>query len=237
MNAVAEKFAESSNAELKFQDCHLVLDRRGCLVWPDERLLIVSDLHLEKGSSFAARRSVFVPPYDTQATLECLALCIDDWRPKTVISLGDSFHDEYASHRLPQSYQLALRQLMENRDWIWVSGNHDPSPPANLGGTCCREIQIGSLNFLHEPRRDFRPGEIAGHLHPSAKIRRRGKSVRRRCMVGDGERLILPAFGAFTGGLSIRDHAYDGLFDLKKLEAWMLGQHAVYRIAGRQLVG
>ena len=236
MNALAEMITDNNATELEFGDCRMVMDRRGCLIWPDEGLLVVSDLHLEKGSSFAARRSVFMPPYDTQATFERLALCIADWQPRTVISLGDSFHDEDASFRLPQSYRLALRLLMENRDWIWVCGNHDPAPPENLGGTFCSEIQIGPLNFLHEPLGDYRVGEIAGHLHPKAKIRRRGKTVRRRCLVGDGNRLILPAFGAFTGGLNIRDKAYDGLFDQSKLVAWLLGQDAVYRISGKQLV-
>ncbi len=237
MSALAKPDPDNCAAELEFCDCELLIDARGCLFWPEEKLLVVSDLHLEKGSSFAARKSIFMPPYDTQATLERLALCIADWQPNTVISLGDSFHDEDASLRLSQSCRLALRQLMEGRDWIWVCGNHDPTPPKNLGGTFCTEIQIGPLNFLHEPLSDFRTGEIAGHLHPKAKIRRRGKAVRRRCMVGDDNRLILPAFGAFTGGLNIRDKAFDGLFDQDSLSAWLLGQDAVYRISGKQLVG
>lgn len=222
--------------ELTFQGERLLIDPRGCLFWPDQHLLVVSDLHLEKGSSFASRRGSFMPPYDTHATLEQLALCVTDWQPKTIISLGDSFHDDDASLRLPQSCRLALRQLMERRDWIWICGNHDPRPPENLGGTFCTEIIIGPLNFLHEPKHAFRYGEIAGHLHPAAKIRQRGKSVRKRCFVGDGRRIIMPAFGAFTGGLNVRDTAFDGLFDNETLDSWLLGNDAIYQIRGSKLV-
>ncbi|MEM7214944.1 MAG: ligase-associated DNA damage response endonuclease PdeM [Pseudomonadota bacterium] len=234
--AVQAKQDDRHFAEIVFRDQQLCIDPRGCLYWPQERLLVVSDLHLEKGSSFAMRRNQFLPPYDTQATLELLALCIDDWRPETVLSLGDSFHDLNASLRLPQSYRLALQQLMAGREWLWVCGNHDPQPPKDLGGTFCSEIFIGALNFIHEPGVDFRHGEIAGHLHPSAKIRRRGKTVRRRCVAGDQNRLIMPAFGTFTGGLNIKDEAYKGLFDKTHLRAWMLSNSEVYEIPDKQLV-
>ncbi|MEM9278618.1 MAG: ligase-associated DNA damage response endonuclease PdeM [Pseudomonadota bacterium] len=221
---------------MEFRGERLIVDPRGCLFWPEQSLLVVSDLHLEKGSSFAARKGVLMPPYDTHATLETLALCITDWQPKTVISLGDSFHDADASLRLPQSCRLAIRQLMENRDWLWVCGNHDPNPPEDLGGTFCTEIQIGQLSFIHEPLIRFRDGEVAGHLHPCAKIRRRGKAVKRRCFVADGKRLIMPAFGAFTGGLNVLDKAYEGLFDKHGLRTWLLSGSDVYEIAGKQLV-
>ncbi|MDJ0614120.1 MAG: ligase-associated DNA damage response endonuclease PdeM [Rhizobiaceae bacterium] len=234
--ALPAEQSELPAMEIGFQGETLLIDPRGCLYWPREGMLIVSDLHLEKGSSFAAKRGNFMPPYDTHATLERLALCVTDWQPKTILSLGDSFHDNDASLRLPQSCRLALRQLMEGREWIWVCGNHDPEPPENLGGTFCTEMMLGPLNFLHEPQAQFRYGEIAGHLHPAAKIRRRGKAVRRRCMVGDGRRLIMPAFGAFTGGLNVKDAAFDNLFESTELQSWLLGQNAVYQISGSQLV-
>lgn len=235
MSLVAEH-SDLPAMEVMFQTEALLIDPRGCLFWPKERVLVVSDLHLEKGSSFAARRSNFLPPYDTHATLERLALCVADWQPKSIISLGDSFHDEDASLRLPQSCRLAIRQLMEGREWVWVCGNHDPTPPENLGGTFCTEMMIGPINFLHEPKIEFRQGEIAGHLHPAAKIRQRGKAVRRRCFIGDGRRMIMPAFGAFTGGLNVRDRAFDGLFQKSDLQSWVLGKSAVYQISGNQLV-
>lgn len=225
----------TAGAALDFCTEQILVDPSGCLLWPKEKLLVVSDLHLEKGSSFASKKGVFMPPYDTQATLEKLAICIEYWQPETVVSLGDSFHDDDASLRLPQSCKLGLRQLMQGRDWIWVCGNHDPTPPEGLGGSFCSEIQIGPIHFLHEPKPNFRSGEIAGHLHPSAKVRHRGKTMRKRCVVSDSRRIIMPAFGAFTGGLNIRDSAYDGLFDESKLNAWLLSQDAIYKIPGSKL--
>lgn len=223
-------------AEIAFRGETLLVDPRGCLIWPSERLLVVSDLHLEKGSSFAAKRRAFLPPYDTKATLENLSECIAYWQPETVISLGDSFHDEEASVRLPQVFRNQINEMIKGRNWIWIYGNHDPSPPKNLGGEFSTMIQIGPLNFTHEPLREFHKGEIAGHLHPCAKIRQRGKSVRRRCVAGDEKRLILPAFGAFTGGLNIRDAAFDGLFDTKHLQAWLISAQNVFRVSGNKLV-
>ena len=222
--------------EINFMDNSFVLDPSGCLYWREESLLVVSDLHLEKGSSYAVKKSLFIPPYDTQATLETLALRILDWQPKTVISLGDSFHDEDAATRLPNSYKQHLSQLMQGRDWIWVSGNHDPSPPKDLGGTFCEEIHIGNLNFCHEPKLEFKAGEIAGHLHPSARIRQRGKSIRRRCFIADEKRMIMPAFGSFTGGLNVLDEAYSDLFNRHDLNCWMLSGDQVFEIPHKKLV-
>lgn len=222
--------------QIEFMGQTISLDPAGCLFWHEESLLLVSDLHLEKGSSFAARKNLFMPPYDTQATLESLALRIAEWQPKTVLSLGDSFHDDDAATRLPNSFKQHLSQLMEGRQWIWVSGNHDPSPPKDLGGEFCETLQIGSLNFCHEPKREYRQGEIAGHLHPASKIRQRGKAVRRRCFMGNENRMIMPAFGAFTGGLNVLDNAYDGLFEGRNFKSWMLSADRVFEIEGRQLV-
>ena len=227
--------AKNIGMAINFMSNTLMLDPSGCLFWQEENLLVVSDLHLEKGSSFAAKKGLFIPPYDTQATLEALALSITHWQPKTVISLGDSFHDDDAARRLPNSYKQHLKQLMQGINWIWVSGNHDPSPPKNLGGTFCKEIQIGNLNFCHEPKLEFSSGEIAGHLHPSAKIRQRGKALRRRCFIGDEKRIIMPAFGAFTGGLNVLNDAYMNLFNARNFTSWMLSGENVFEIEGHQL--
>jgi len=222
--------------KINFQNNQLELFADGALYWPDKSLLIVSDLHLEKASSFAAKRGVMLPPYDTQATLEMLATRITQLQPAKVISLGDSFHDEDASVRLPNSYRLALKQLMEGREWIWICGNHDPSPPEDLGGVFCEEMYVGNLHFKHEPLPSFKMGEIAGHLHPCAKIKRKGKTVRRKCFVSDSNRIILPAYGAFTGGLNVRDSAYEGLFETDSLVSWMLSGDSIFQMSGRQLV-
>ena len=213
----------------------LTCDWAGCVYWVDEATLIVYVLHLEKGSSHAVR-GMFVPPYDTAATLSRLAQRIAHWNPARVISLGDSFHDPVAFERLSGRDRDVLDSLMEGREWIWICGNHDPSPPASLGGTGAREMLMGALTFRHEPRPGEQPGEIAGHLHPSGKISRRTKSVRRPCFVTDGTRMILPSFGAYTGGLNIRDAAFDGLFSEARLSAVLLGSGRVFHIGGRNLV-
>jgi DNA ligase-associated metallophosphoesterase len=211
-----------------------VCDRRGALYFPDFALLAVSDLHLEKGSS-AARRGSLLPPYDTAATLACLQSVINDYMPKTVISLGDSFHDGGGAARLPEIFRSALSSLMAGRDWLWITGNHDPDPPQGVGGESVREMSIGSVLFRHEPSPSAAEGEIAGHLHPCARIVQRGRSVRRRCFATDGNRMIMPAFGAYTGSLNVLDRAFAGLFRLDGLIAHMMGTHRTYAISGAML--
>jgi len=213
-----------------------IYDPCGALYLPDLHMLVVSDLHLEKGSSFA-RRGQLLPPYDTAATLDMLAAVIARYQPRTVISLGDSFHDTKASERLPSLYAIRLKSLMERRDWFWITGNHDPDRPVDLPGDCVEELAVGPLTFRHEPSRTKAQGEVAGHLHPAARIVRRGRSVRRPCFASDGERLIMPAFGAYTGALNVLDRAFRGLFMDTTLRAYMLGQGKVYPIAHAALVG
>ncbi|MCL7998014.1 ligase-associated DNA damage response endonuclease PdeM [Brucella sp. 21LCYQ03] len=212
-----------------------IYDPCGALYLPDLHMLVVSDLHLEKGSSFA-RRGQLLPPYDTAATLDMLAAVIARYQPRTVISLGDSFHDAKASERLPSLYAIRLKSLMERRDWFWITGNHDPDRPVDLPGDCVEELAVGPLTFRHEPSRTTAQGEVAGHLHPAARIVRRGRSVRRPCFASDGERLIMPAFGAYTGALNVLDRAFRGLFVDTTLRAYMLGQGKVYPIAHAALV-
>lgn len=211
-----------------------VCDRRGALYFPGLRLLAVSDLHLEKGSSFARRR-VFLPPYDTAATLLKLHSVIADYRPERVISLGDSFHDGRGAGLMPDIFRQQLLALMAGRDWFWVAGNHDPEAPEGLPGATVREIAVGGLTFRHEPSAVAVAGEIAGHLHPGARIVRRGQSVRRPCFASDGRRLIMPAFGAFTGTLNVMDRAYAGLFEWADFRAYVLGARRIYSIAGSAL--
>jgi DNA ligase-associated metallophosphoesterase len=203
-------------------------DISGALVWHEQRLLVVSDLHLEKGSSFAAR-GVLLPPFDTAATLARLAAVIARHDPRTVIALGDSFHDRNAHERLAPDDRAALSALQARRDWIWISGNHDPALPRDLGGMVEDEVAIGAVTFRHEPT--GAAGEIAGHLHPKARVATRGRSVERRCFVGDGARAVLPAFGAYAGGLSIRDAAFAAIFRTLSFTAHVLGDRRVHAIA------
>jgi DNA ligase-associated metallophosphoesterase len=208
-------------------------DPRGALMLPGLGVLVVSDLHLEKGSSFA-RLGLLMPPYDTAATLARLAAVIADHKPRIVVSLGDSFHDRGGAARLPAEYRAALEALIAGRDWYWIAGNHDPDAPADLPGESVGELSVAGLSFRHEPLVGA-DAEIAGHLHPGARIVRRGRSVRRACFASDGRRLVMPAFGAYTGTLNILDRAYAGLFGRDSLMAYMLGKGRVFPIAGAML--
>lgn len=213
----------------------VLCDWSGALYLPEDRTLVVSDLHLEKGSAFA-RRGVLLPPYDTLATLRVLADAVSRYDPETVVSLGDSFHDDGGAVRIPQHYRDLLLTVMDGRQWIWIAGNHDPSHPAGLPGDTMLELALGPLVLRHEPSRVSGVGEIAGHLHPGGRIVRRGRSVRRACFVTDGERLVMPAFGAYAGALNVLDRAFHGLLRPEALRAFMLGQaRRVYPIAGSEL--
>lgn len=213
----------------------LELLAEGALWWADARTLIVADLHLEKASAFASRGQM-LPPYDTGATLKRLRGLIERMAPARIIALGDSFHDRRAEARMAASDQTMLAALTAAVEWIWIAGNHDPEPPRALGGWATRELSIGPLVFRHEPTGGACPGEIAGHLHPSARIVGRGRSIRRRCFATDGSRLVMPAFGALAGGLNVLDDAFRPLFDGRAFHAWMLGD-AVHAVAGHKLVG
>jgi hypothetical protein len=206
----------------------LIADLSGALFWDEQRLLVVSDLHLEKGSSFATR-GVLLPPYDTAATLARLATVITRHDPRMVIALGDSFHDRSAHERLSASDREMLARLQARRDWIWISGNHDPALPSNLGGVVATEVAIGQIAFRHEPT--GATGEIAGHLHPKARVSTRGRSLERRCFACDGERAVMPAFGAYTGGLNIRDAAFAKIFGTPGFMAHVLGDRRLHSIA------
>jgi DNA ligase-associated metallophosphoesterase len=215
-------------ATVTVADVILIADLSGAFFWESERLLIVSDLHLEKGSSYAAR-GVLLPPFDTVATLSRLSAVIARHDPRTVIALGDSFHDRDAHGRLSAPDREAIAALQARRDWIWISGNHDPALPSDLGGVVASEVAIGPIVFRHEPTGAI--GEIAGHLHPKARVTTRGRSVERRCFASDGERAVMPAFGAYTGGLSIRDAAFRKIFQTLGFMAHVLGDNRMHAIS------
>src|ERR1700726_4366591 len=218
----------ASHSSINLAGVDLLADLSGALFWEDERLLVVSDLHLEKGSSFATR-GVLLPPYDTVATLGRLAAVIARHDPRTVIALGDSFHDRAAHQRLSAPDRDAIAALQARRDWIWISGNHDPALPADLGGVVAHEVAVGPIAFRHEPT--GASGEIAGHLHPKARVSTRGRSMERRCFACDGEGAGMPAFGAYTGGLSIRDAAFAKIFQTLGFVVHVLGDAKLHTIA------
>ncbi len=206
----------------------LFLDSTGAIWWPAELTLVFADLHFEKGSSFA-RRGQFLPPYDTRATLARMNEAVSRFKPARIIALGDSFHDAEAADRLAADDRQALGALAQTCEWIWIAGNHDPVPPAWLGGVVCAEFKLRSLTFRHEPSLMYQVGEIAGHLHPCATVRKWGRAVRRPCFVSDGRRMVLPSFGAYTGGLDVRDNAIADLFSAGFL-TYLLGAGRVYAV-------
>ena len=219
--------APAAHGRVTVNGVALAADCLGALYWPGEGLLVVADLHLEKGSSFA-RRGQLLPPYDTTETLSRLARLIAHYAPRTVIALGDNFHDGGGPARLSVPDRASLAALQRGRDWIWIAGNHDPDPAAGIGGTFAAMLAIGPLTFRHLPSRDAPEGEIAGHLHPSARVTQRGRSVTRKCFAANDQRMILPAFGAYTGGLNIRDRAFAAVFGARKFSAHLLGEDRLY---------
>ncbi|MBV9261163.1 MAG: ligase-associated DNA damage response endonuclease PdeM [Pseudolabrys sp.] len=208
----------------------LIGDCDGAVYWPQERLLAVADLHFEKGSSFA-QRGVLLPPYDTAATLARLGRLIMRYAPRAVIALGDSFHDGGGPDRLGDADRTQLRALQAGRDWIWITGNHDPEPAKNIGGDFGGALVIGSLIFRHIPQGEN--GEIAGHLHPVARVSHRGRAVSRRCFAADATRMVMPAFGVYAGGLNVRDAAFADVFGTLDFTAHMLGDGRLYAFAAR----
>ena len=208
------------------------LDLSGALFLPDHDTLVIADLHLEKGSSFA-RRGLMLPPYDTRETLAALGEVVGRYRPKTVVALGDSFHDVGGPDRLAAEEAAALQAMQAGRRWVWITGNHDRALPPSIGGEVRAELRIGPLTFRHEPLPGA-TGEIAGHLHPAGKVVLRGRGVRRRCFVTDGQRMILPAFGAYAGGLNVCDAAFKPLFP-RGLTAHLIGDGRLFAIGKAML--
>lgn len=201
-------------------------DLSGALVWDEERTVIVADLHFEKAASFA-RRGQPLPPYDTAATLRLLGELFAREKPQRVICLGDSFHDSIAAAHMPETYASLLKELMRDREWIWVTGNHDRDIPVTLGGTVTDEVSFGPIVFRHEAVTAHERPEISGHFHPKATVLTHGRSVTRPCFIYDHRRVILPAFGAFTGGLNISDAAIGTRFGATFGIA-LLGRHKLH---------
>jgi len=219
-------------APLHFAGQRLLLDPAGALWWPEERLLAVADLHLEKGSAAAVRGSL-VPPWDTRATLDALAALLRRYRPATVVALGDSFHDSNGSGRLQPADQARLAAMARFSAFVWVLGNHDPDPPQGIGGTAVSEWRAEKILFRHEAVAGA-VGEVCGHHHPKASVPVRGTVVTRPCFVCDERRLMLPALGAYTGGLDVRDAAIAGLFP-RGGRVFLLGRDRLFSfpLAGR----
>ena len=182
------------------------------LFWPRENALLVADLHLEK-ASFYARHGQMLPPYDSRETLERVAEAVRLTGARRVYTLGDNFHDSDGSQRLEPHAAGMLAALTRATDWVWITGNHDPAMEASSGGTIAEELEVGGMILRHMAKRGETRPELSGHFHPRVQVKVRAKQIRRPCAVvsqnsGDGSgRMILPAFGALTGGMNAGDPA------------------------------
>lgn len=235
MNNVALANTDTTFAQVELGGLAMVLDKSGIAYAPDEKALLVADLHLEKATSHA-KRGVFLPPYDTIETLRSLALSIANYRPSRVICLGDSFHDGLSHQRLSPDAIGLISRLALSLDWIWISGNHDPDAKTTLPGQSCDEIELRGVTLRHEPKFLAGSFEIAGHLHPCARIEQRGRSLRRRCFALNQTHMVLPAFGALTGSLNVLDKAYKKMMATPGAAAVILGQTSTYHINAGQLL-
>jgi DNA ligase-associated metallophosphoesterase len=196
----------------------------GALWWPAEGLLCVSDLHLGKSERLARRGGPVLPPYDTADTLARLDAALEGTMARRVVCLGDSFDDLAAGAALAADHRDRLLRLMAGRDWTWVEGNHDPGP-IDLPGTHRAELRAGPVTFRHIALRDA-AGEVSGHYHPKARIALGGTTVARPCFLVDARRIIMPAFGTYTGGLATTDPALDGLM-MSDARAVLIGARAL----------
>ena len=212
----------------------LAADPSGAIFWPERRVVVVSDLHFEKASAYAAR-GVPLPPYDTAATLDRLCAVLERHRPERVISLGDSFHDRGAAERITTGALDRIRGLVAAHDWIWITGNHDPEPDPLWGGRSKNDLVLGPLVFRHQAADGIGAGEVSGHYHPKTRVRLRGRSVSGQCFVTDGNRLMLPSFGAFTGGLDVTSTEIRRLFR-RRFDVLFLGPERIHRFPSSALL-
>jgi uncharacterized protein len=187
---------------LSFGGHDLAASGTGALHWPARRALLVADLHLEKASWFAARGQL-LPPYDSQATLAELTALVERTGVAEIWCLGDSFHDREGCERLPPAAQDALRALTAATRWRWITGNHDPVILDRCGGEVAEEAVVDGLVLRHEADPAETRPELSGHFHPKLRVAVRGRQVARRCFVATATKLVLPAFGALTGGLDV----------------------------------
>ncbi|MEX0350433.1 MAG: ligase-associated DNA damage response endonuclease PdeM [Paracoccaceae bacterium] len=200
--------------EFEFAGKQLVALGSGALWWPDWRLLCVSDLHLGKSERIARRGAPALPPYETRDTLNRLADDLDQTGARIVICLGDSFDDLDAARALPENDRRWIASLQAGRDWTWIEGNHDPGP-VEIGGQHRHEVRIDTVTFRHIAEAGA-VGEVSGHYHPKARVRAGGRSITRASFLTDHDKVLMPAYGTYTGGLHCNEPV---LCDLMRADA------------------
>lgn len=196
-----------SFAPLPFAGHEMALADGAALYWPAERAVLVADLHLEK-ASWHALHGAMLPPYDSRATIERLTRIVQASGARRVITLGDNFHDDAGALRLEPGARAMLEGLICATDFVWITGNHDEAMARSFGAAVMRELEVGGITLRHEAKAGERRHEVSGHYHPKLRIRIRSRHIARPCAVlarqaraGGAERMILPALGAFTGGM------------------------------------
>lgn len=215
---------------IEFHGREMVLTPSGVLIWPAQELAVVSDLHLEKGSYFGMNGQ-FLPTYDSVETLERLGDALEMSAAETVIFLGDSFHDEHGYHRLSEQARFLFDVLIQRYDVIWIVGNHDGTV-APEGVHVAKHVTYDSVVFRHEAQADYNlnhKAEISGHYHPKASLNIHGKRVRKACFIEDGQRMIMPAFGAYTGGMTVTSPEILSLFRWP-VRLHLMGQKDIYSV-------
>lgn len=218
---------------------NIVLDHSGVAWLPETGDMLVSDLHFEKGSAFAARGHAMLPPYDTAETLRRLERVIKRIAPRRVVCMGDTLHDLAGEARMSETDRNRLARMVAKQDWVWIAGNHDPAPPEGYGGKAAPELRVGNLLLRHDvdhgPEAVIPAGEVIGHYHPKAAVRARGRRITGRCFATDGRLLILPAFGAFTGGLNACEPAIADLMS-RDFQVYMIGRKGLFGFRHDQLI-
>lgn len=236
---LTERVAHRTTFPVTIAGQTVLIDHSGTALLPETGDLLVADLHLEKGSAFAARGQAMLPPYDTLETLRRLDKVIARLQPIRVICMGDTLHDLAGETRMSEGARKHLAQMVGGQDWIWIAGNHDPVPPTGFGGSAVEELQVGDLLLRHDTARSsvaaIPAGEVIGHYHPKAAVRARGRRISGRCFVTDGRLLILPAFGGFTGGLNASAPAITCLLK-EDFRVYMIGPNGLFGFRRDQLI-
>jgi uncharacterized protein len=220
-----------SSAAISLAGEVLWLDPSGALFWPTQGLLAVADLHFEK-ASFLARAGHLLPPYDTADTLATLAKVVETYRPRELVLLGDSFHDPAALSRMSEDDRAALARIIEGvGTCLFVEGNHEGSGFRPPGGIGVPEHRVGPLVFRHQPDLSDDGPQLVGHFHPKASLRLRGHRIRGRCFLVSSNRVVLPAFGSFTGGLDRTDPAFAPIFGRDAPRVFLCYRNDIHAIA------
>lgn len=214
----------------KYADYLWLLDARGVAYLPSCDWLIVSDLHLEKGSYLRSYANP-LPSLDSTATLKRLAAIIDDYQPKRVISLGDSFHDKHSLSRMTEEDRQHLCALVNQVDeWMWIEGNHDPDLPDGIPGTMCFEVEVDNMVFRHEPITTEKRAQVIGHYHPKTRISITRRRYAGKCFTVNQSLFVMPAFGQFTGGLDIDEDVMCSLLPKNTRQVFMLCDGIVFKV-------